>query len=154
MVCPAFTKSKYFRFTAVIALVSIVAGVMYGLYLFNLKRSDLSSVNPDYVLNSTELYSAFESDEAAATAKYIGKIVELTGNVAQVEFGSIDSTLNITLRPDDQFSGVICTFGEKENLSRKVIVGDQIIVRGECSGMLLDVLLNNCVIIKNNQDVK
>jgi hypothetical protein len=151
MVCPTFTKSKYFRFFAVVVLISIVAGVSYGLYLFNLKHSDLSKKKPDFTLNSTELYTAFESDETTATAKYTGKIVELSGNVAQVEFGSTDSTLSITLRPDDQFSGVICTFGGIKDLSQvQVNTGEQITVRGECSGMLMDVLLNNCVIIKKD----
>jgi len=149
MNCPAFTKSKHFRIFAIIILVAIVTGVSWGFYQFMRKPADLKNVKAEYVLNSGELYSAFEKDEAAATAKYSGHIIEITGNVAQVEYGSIDSTLNITLRPDDEFSGVICTFSGKDDKNIiKNAIGEQITVRGECSGMLLDVLLNNCVLVE------
>lgn len=149
MTCPTFTKSKTFRISAAVVLLAVLAGAAYGYYMFNLKRSDLSKVKPDFIISSSELYSAFESDEPGATAKFIGKVVEINGNVAQVEFGSADSTLSITLREDDQFSGVICTFnGIGEMSAMNIIPGQQIKVRGECSGMLMDVLLNNCVIVR------
>jgi hypothetical protein len=149
MACPTFTKSKTFRISAAIVLVFILAGVAYGYYMFNMKRSDLRKVKPAFVISSKELYSAFEIDETGATARFIGKVVEVNGNVAQVEFGSADSTLSITLREDDQFSGVICTFNGIEDKSQVSInPGQQITIRGECSGMLMDVLLNNCVIVR------
>jgi hypothetical protein len=149
MACPTFTKSKTFRISLAIVLLSILAAATYGYYMFNLKRSDLSKVKPAYILSSKELFSAFESDETGATAKYIGKVVEVNGNVAQVEFGSADSTLSITLREDDELSGVICTFsGVLDKTEVNISPEQQITVRGECSGMLMDVLLNNCVIVK------
>jgi hypothetical protein len=149
MACPTFTKSKTFRISAAIVLLVILGGAAYGYYMFNLKRTDLSKVKPAYVISSNELFSAFDSDETGATAKFAGKVVEVSGNVAQVEFGSTDSTLSVTLREDDELSGVICTFSGVEDKSKlNISAGQKISVRGECSGMLMDVLLNNCVIVK------
>lgn len=149
MALPTFIKSKTFRISAAVIFLVVLAGATIGYYMYNLKRSDLTKVKPDFIISSSELYSAFESDEPGATARFTGKVVEVNGNVAQVEFGSIDSTLSITLREDDQFSGVICTFNGIEDKSAVIIIpGQQIKVRGECSGMLMDVLLNNCVIVK------
>ncbi len=149
MTCPTFTKSKYFRITAGLTLLAMIAGIAYGIFLFNKKHSDLSNVKPAFTLSSTDLYSAFESDEIAATVKYTGKVIEVRGIVARVEYSSADSTLSITLHEDDQFSGVICTFGGiKDGSPVNPAPGDQITIRGECSGMLMDVLMNNCVIME------
>ena len=148
MACPTFTRTKTFRISVVITILLIISGLLFGVFQFTRKHSDLTKVKPVFKLSSVELYQAFESDENAANAKYGKKVLEVTGNVAQVEFGSIDSTLNIILRPDDHFSGVICTFSDIKSSNKvSIIPGDQITVRGECSGMLLDVLLNNCVIV-------
>ncbi len=148
MACPAFVKSKSFRITASVVLLLIVSGIIYGYLEFTRQHSDISKVKPDFTLNASDLYSEFEGDELSATAKYSGKIIELSGKVAEIEYSSADSTLSITLREVDQFSGVICTFSEiKDATSSNVNAGEQITVRGECSGMLMDVLLNNCVLI-------
>lgn len=148
MNCPTFTKSKVFRISAGIVMLVIVSGVAFGLYKFNLKHSDLRKVKPAYTLGSTELFAAFETDETSASAKYLNKVVEVSGNVAAIEYGSADSTLSITLRPEDQFSGVICTFsGIKDQSQVSVKIGDMVSIRGECSGMLMDVLLNNCALV-------
>jgi hypothetical protein len=46
-------------------------------------------------------------------------------------------------------SGVICTFhGIAQPSSNEIKEGEIITVRGVCSGMLMDVLLNDCVIAK------
>ena len=149
MVCPAFTKSKIFRISAVIVFLAIISGVAYGLYMFNLKHSDLSKVKPAFTVASTELYSAFNSDETMASAKYLNKVVEVRGSVAEVAYGSKDSTVSITLRPEGEMSGVICTFSGIQDPSQvSVKQGDIVNIRGECSGMLMDVLLNNCALVK------
>jgi hypothetical protein len=148
MPCPTFTQSKIFRIAVLIFLVAIVSGITYGLYQFGRKHSDLSHAEPAFKLSSAELYSAFESNEADASARYLGKVLEVRGNIAQLEYSTADSTLSITLREEDMFSGVICTFmGTNTPAELKLSPGDKITVRGECSGMLMDVLLNNCVII-------
>jgi hypothetical protein len=144
----AFTKSKKIRFSAIIILILVVFGVSYGFFQFFKQAPDLSKVKPDYTLNSTELFSAFEKDEKAAGQKYIKKVLEVSGNVAAIEYGASDSTLSITLRPGDELSGVICTFaGIKDQSQLNVKEGENAVIRGECSGMLMDVLLNNCVLL-------
>ncbi len=125
----------------------LVAVVAAGIYLFSLKHKDLSRVRADEVMQATELISRFETDESLASANLVDKVVEVTGRVASTETGP-EGTVTITLREEDAFSGVICTFpslpaGTLENIS----TGQTIVVRGECSGYLMDVLLNNCALV-------
>ena len=125
-----------------------VIGGLIGLYMYNKKNPDLSKVKADYVLQASELVNEFNQDETSASAKYIDKVVEVTGLVATIEITS-DSTMNLTLANEDQISGVICTFhGSPQPPSNEIKEGEIITVRGVCSGMLMDVLLNDCVIAK------
>ena len=122
-----------------------VAGAAAGVYLFNLKAKDMSKVKPDYVITATDLLTAFEGDEAAAAAKYVGKTVEVTGEISTVTPGE-NSSLNVALKTGSDFSSVICSVPEGP-AAGKHEAGQQVTVRGECSGYLMDVLLKNCVIL-------
>ncbi len=149
MACPTFTKSPWFRSLALIVFLAVAISVFYAVLQFNKKHADLGSAKPEYSLKASELFAEFETDEVSATSKYAGKVLELTGRIAQVEFSSADSTLSIVLKDDDQLSGVICTFpGKNRKSAHDFDPGSQIRIRGEFSGMLMDVLLNNCVIVE------
>ena len=123
-----------------------VAGIGYALYLYTLKPKDLQKVKPDFVITAIDLQKAFETDEKASSAKYINKIIETGGEIVSVKPGE-KNVLSISLRTGSDFSNVICTFPAPSDttLFKK---GNQITLRGECSGFLMDVLLNNCVAVK------
>ncbi|MBE0667343.1 MAG: hypothetical protein IH593_06660 [Bacteroidales bacterium] len=133
------------KIALLVLILLIVAGGVAGLYLFNLKPKDLQKVKPDYVIASSDLLKAFEDDEAAAAAKYVGKIVEVSGEIGTLTSGE-GNTVNIALKTGSDFSSVICTLPEGSALGNAG-AGMQVAIRGECSGYLMDVLLKNCVII-------
>ncbi len=131
---------------ALVALVFLtIAGAVAGLYLFNLKAKDIEKEKPDYILPATELQKSFEDDEDAAALKYINKIIEVSGEISSLNYGE-NASQNISLKTGSDFSMVICSY-TKSNKIYTLKVGDKITVRGVCSGYLMDVLLNNCVII-------
>jgi hypothetical protein len=132
----------------IFVIILAVTGVLIGLYMYNKKNPDLSKVKADYVLQVSQLINEFNQDETSANAKYIDKVVEVTGPVASIETTS-DSTMNVTLADKNQMSGIICTFhGIADPASIETKEGEIITVRGVCSGMLMDVLLNDCVIVR------
>jgi hypothetical protein len=123
-----------------------VAGIGFALYLYNLKPKDLQKVKPDFVVTATDIQKAFEENEKASSEKYINKIIEVSGEIASVRPGE-KNALNISLRTGNDLSNINCTFptpGDTTNLKK----GNQITLRGKCSGFLMDVLLNNCAVIK------
>jgi hypothetical protein len=131
----------------VVIILGLVGGAI-GFYMYNKKNPDLSKTKADFAVQVSELVNEFNQDEASASSKYIDKVIEVTGPVATIEIKS-DSTMNVTLADEDQMSGVICTFHDITNpASIKIKEGEIITVRGVCSGMLMDVLLNDCVIAK------
>jgi hypothetical protein len=129
--------------------VSFIAlsGILAALYMYNLKHTDMAKAKPDFVITATVLQKAFEDDETAASTRYINKVLEVTGTIASVKPAE-NNILSISLVTGSDLSSVICTFPAIADPS-KFRTGDEITLRGECSGFLLDVLLNNCAVIEN-----
>jgi hypothetical protein len=138
-----------------IFVVSFIAlsAILAGLYLYNLKHTDMAKARPDFIITSTDLQKEFEVNETTASARYINKVIEVTGTIASVTQAG-GNNLNISLKTGNDISSVICTFPTIGDPS-KIKTGDNIVLRGECSGFTqlfpgeppLDVLLNNCAVI-------
>ncbi len=125
-----------------------LAGILFGLYLYNLQSADLLKAKPDFTIAATDLQKAFENNEATANTLYLNKIIEVTGIIESVKQGE-ENAISISLKTENPLSAVICTF-QKVPDSSKLKDGEQVTVRGECSGFLMDILLNNCVIVGKN----
>jgi hypothetical protein len=133
-----------------ISLLAIVfiglAGIGIGLYYFNLKDKNLQKTKPDYTMTSIDLQKAFEENEAVSIAKYVNKIIEVTGTIESVKAGEGNKT-NVALKTGSELSLVICTLSPQSDPA-PLVSGNEVTIRGECSGFLMDVLMNNCVVIK------
>jgi hypothetical protein len=136
----------YLKILLGVVLLFILAGIGNGLYLFTKQHRNLSKAKPDFVLTAIDLQKAFEDNEAAATAKYVKKILEIEGEVESVKTGEAN-VLNVTIKSGSDLSSVICTFVPATDPA-KFTAGSRVTVRGECSGFLMDVLMNNCVLVK------
>ena len=137
----------YVKIALFIVLFIAVSAILAALYMYNLKHTDMTKAKPDFVISASQLLKEFEDDETAASTRYINKILEVTGTIASVKPAD-NNFLNISLVTGSNLSSVICTFPAITDPS-KYKLGDKITLRGECSGFLLDVLLNNCAIIEN-----
>lgn len=139
---------KFYVKIALFAVMFIaVAAILAALYLFSMKHSDITKVKADFIITATQLQKEFEYDETKASVKYINKILEVTGIISSVT-PEENNRVNISLMTENTLSSVICTcpgIADTSGLKQ----GDQITIRGECSGFLLDVLMNNCAVIKN-----
>jgi len=129
-----------------IFLVLAITGIVIAFYLYNLKPRDMNSVKSDYILSSGELLKEFEDNEVAAGKKYINKVVEVSGEIASINAGE-NNSLNVSLKTDSNISSVICTFASGDDLEGYKS-GQEISIRGECSGYLMDVLINRCRVVK------
>lgn len=136
----------YVKVALFFVMFIVLAAILAALYMFNLKHTDMSKAKPDYVITATMLQKEFEDNETTATGKYTNKIIEVTGKIASVKPAD-NNVITINLVTGSDFSSVICTFpaiADPSNLK----AGIEITLRGECSGFLMDVLLNNCAVIR------
>jgi hypothetical protein len=123
-----------------------LAGILTGIYLFRMEHKDLKKVNPDFTITAADLQNAFEGDETAANAKYVGKILDVGGIIESIKQAE-DKSTNVALKTGSDLGSVISTFQSDSDVSG-LREGDSILIRGECSGYLTDVLLNNCTVIE------
>jgi hypothetical protein len=132
----------YIKIALFVVVLFAIGSILTALILYNKKHPDTSKAKPDFIVTSTALQKEFEDNEKAASARYINKILEVTGTIASVT--QADSAhLNISLKTGDDMSSVNCTFFTKAHPS-DFVTGNDITLRGECSGFLIDVLLKNC----------
>ena len=135
---------KFVKPAIVTVLFLAIAGAATGLYLFNLRPRNLSKARPDFVISATDLQNEFEKDENAATAKYTGKVIEVTGEILSVKQGQ-NNSVSVNLKTSSAMSSVICTF-PSANKPAGLAEGSNAVIHGVCSGYLMDVLLNNCAL--------
>jgi hypothetical protein len=136
---------KYFLIAAVL-MALIGAGI--GYYLYNAPVPGIENRKADFTLSSDALFSEFESDEAAANQKYIDKVIEVSGNIGEVSTDEKGSTVLI-LREAGAFNGVLCTLEDSQKEKASTLKkGDAVRLKGACTGMLMDVVLNKCVLVQ------
>jgi hypothetical protein len=139
----------YIKIALFVVFFIALAVILAALYMFNMKHKDMSKARPDFVITASVLQKTFEDDEKAASLKYINKIMEVTGKISLVK-PTENNTLSISLATENDLSSVICTFSSISDPT-KFRIGEEITIRGECSGFLMDVLLNNCAVITENK---
>ena len=132
-----------------IILAIIVVGVAsfgIGMYFWSKPVASLEKAKAEVSVSASKLLDDFESDETAANETYLGKVVEVKGTVKEVKSG--DTGTQVVLETESMLGGVTCGFPAEsislEELSGKI--GQQIKIKGECTGYLMDVILERCVL--------
>ena len=107
----------------------------------------MKNLKAEHKVTAVDLYSEFDTNEMAANTKYQNKIVEVKGVVESITLDE-ESKPSISLRTEG-FGVVKCTLeSNEENSLDKIKLNSTLTVRGECIGMLLDVLLERTIIIE------
>lgn len=136
---------KKFLIPAILILVIVAIGAY--LYVFRDADMDVSRKVADYDLSAKELVEYFELNEDSANTMFLGKIISVEGVV--YNRAEKDGVVTIYLKTDEDISGVLCHFNTEFGALEKVYEGENLKVKGICSGYLLDVVLNQCSIIGN-----
>ena len=138
---------KRFLWISLTAIV-IVAGLIL-IYVFNKPRNDVADLPTDYTVEAARLVEEFTADDEKANNKYLEKVIEVSGVIAEINVSNNNTGSNCILRLTNEISGVICEFepGQDKELGNYQI-GDNVTVKGKYSGFLMDVVLNTCKIVK------
>ncbi|MEM8509460.1 MAG: hypothetical protein AAF717_16635 [Bacteroidota bacterium] len=97
-------------------------------------------------ISSEDLLASFITDEAAASAAYVEKTIEVEGRVKEISF--LNNRYTVILQGKGEFSCLICDMNaEQMEQIRQLKKGDLITLRGICKGFLMDAILLNCILI-------
>jgi hypothetical protein len=131
-----------------VALVVLLLGGLYAYREYHRKPADLSSMNPVAGMDAVKLAGLYEADESKANALYLGKAIDVTGTIADIQ-NQQDTLVNILLGDKNAMHRVSCLMNTAYTAEvKKYKPGDAVTIRGICTGYLMDVELNRCVIIK------
>lgn len=88
----------------------------------------------------------YEQNEVASDSKYKGKILRVRGAVGDIKKDILDE-LYVTLEAGDPIRSVQCYFDkEHSGALAKLSKGASISIRGRCDGLMMNVILKDCVL--------
>lgn len=130
-------------------LAILSAGFVYW-YGFLRKEKPIGKMKPDFELTADSLFSLFNAGEKSATEKFGGKIVLLKSVVISTVK---DEKGNVTVTLVDPMMGVTCTIDSLQAVKQKADIGaltegQPVTIKGRCDGMLTDVKISKCMIVK------
>jgi len=143
-----FMRMKRWKIIILVIAALIVTGFYFIWAQYHRKHADTTDLTATVRKEAMSLIKEFESDETAASLKYNGKVISVKGAVLKVE--NNNDKRNLILGDKSSAAGVICEFQpEHKSDAGKIIPGQQISVKGICTGMLLDVVMVRCVLEQN-----
>ena len=124
--------------------IALIAGAV-GFYMYNKPVENLNNKKAEVTVTAEALLADYESNEQSANEKYLGKVVEVSGKVAEITTG--EGKNKIHLETSNPISVIIAELDEG-NTIEGLAVGEQGTVKGMCSGYLSDVILVRSSIVK------
>ncbi len=137
----------WIKFLIAAALVFLTAGVFVYIFVYNKPHKDYEKASPDFELTAEELYQAFIADRSEAESLYNGKVLQITGQVDEVE--KIDDLVIVMFAFSEGFfgkEGIRSTMLENHHEEAlNLQPGDDVLIKGFCAGFSdSDVILEHC----------
>jgi len=137
-------QKKVKRTVLISLIVIVIGGIAAMCYVFRGTEKSVAKEKAAFSLTADELFTSFEENETTANEKFIGKVIEVTGEVAEIE-KTETGQLVVLLSCSSPMGGVRCTFEVKQDeVAKQVSQGASCTIKGKCSGMLMEVVLDNC----------
>ena len=136
-------KSHIMKVLKYVFLLAAV-GTVTGFYLYNKPVKSTSAKNSDLSIQSHDLFAAYERNEMDANQKYLNKVVSVVGKISTVT--KEDENDILTLETGTGMFGIVCKMEKGEMTRKQLKTGDNVKLKGICTGMLMDVVLVRCVL--------
>ncbi len=138
--------SKKIKNIILVTILGITTIIIVMNVVYNQSHVNVSEVSPDITLLSQDLLNDFENNELEANSKYLDKIIEVNGIISNISTNKNKGI--ITLSDKDAMGGVICHLSSEEHTKiMSLKKGQNIKIKGLCTGYLMDVILVKCIII-------
>ena len=147
-------KSKIIKYSLVTVIIVISVLIYFAFSEYNRKHVDVTEETAAFTITSEDLITAFNADEKAANTKYLDKIISISGKIKSIDKDET-GIYTIALGMLNTMSSVRCSLDSIHNqVASSAKIGENISIKGTCTGYnadeLLgsDVILNRCAVIK------
>ena len=138
---------KTLKIVLVVVLIGACIGGFIAYKMWNKPFDDVTDME-GIAVNADVLYKAFETNEQTANTTYVGKVVEVSGTVGDIETSDTIARVMLTF-PDAMMGAVRVTLDTRHLADAKAVkTGDQATFKGFCNGFLMDVEIKDGVFIK------
>ena len=140
--------NRKIKILLVAVAVIILIAVAYLFREYNRTPTNVADITAAETISAPDLIAAFENNETLANEKFTGKIIEVTGVISSIH-NEADTVVSVRMETGDPLHKINCALAKNEMAEIKnYATGQSIAIKGYCTGYLLDVELNRCVIKK------
>lgn len=130
-----------------LAAIFLIGAIVVGLF-FSAPKASVKAKAVDFTLSATELFQEYSENQSVADQKFIDQIIQISGTIYEISEDQQGATV-FFLETGENNAGVLCTMTVAESAKVKAKkVGDPITLKGFCSGMLMEVVLNRCTLVE------
>lgn len=131
---------------AIIFLLAI-AIIAYVAFL-NVPQDSTKGKEATLQVGATSLFAEYEKNEKQADKKFIGKIMDIEGQIMGLEKDEAGKGV-VILDSGNGMDGIMCTLEDSETSKMAGLKeGQKIKIRGKCAGKLMDVVFNKCLLVE------
>lgn len=136
-------KKKYL----VLLFTTLIVGCAFLVYRWvNKPVVDMSEAVCKVKLSAVELFDAYSNNESYADSCYSGQVIEVFGTVKSVSKDGPNKSL--VFETNDMLFGIDCAIDSSSHVKLNSLgEGQKVTIRGECSGLLSDVVMVRCIIL-------
>lgn len=118
----------------------------------NEKNQAVIKEREDQTIKAPNLTASYEENEVKADENFKGKTFFVEGTVRDIKKDIMDD-IYVILEGDQMFRDVQCFFDDKKTASQ-LQKGMRVTFQGKCDGLMMNVLMKNCVLVDNLSDLK
>jgi hypothetical protein len=140
---------KWIKILAVLAVIGIAAVSYVYVFVYNKAHPDYAQLEPKISLTAEHCFTTFRTNESEANERFVGKMIQLSGNLNQIEHAE-DQTIFYFILSEGMFGneGVRVSMLPHEQLSN-ITAGENITLKGFCTGYnQTDVILEHGSVIQ------
>jgi hypothetical protein len=129
----------------VILLIAAAVGGWYAYTEYNRPLESIADSKAAAVISAIDLISVFEKDSTTANQQYIDKIIEVEGILKEATADD-QGLFTLALGDESSMSSVRCSVDSvSTQAASQIKKGDQVKIKGVCSGFITDELLGSDV---------
>lgn len=115
------------------------------------ERANMIEERKNATISAGDLVSSYTSNEVAADNNFKGKKFYVEGYIESIGKDILDD-IYVTLKSGDLIRSVQCYIEDQDKVAQ-LRKGQKITVIGECDGLMMNVLMKNCKLVTNKEDL-
>ena len=124
----------------------LIFGIAWGYHLYVKPHQSAAGESADVTIEADSLYHQYQADEHASDQKFLGKVIEVSGKLAEIQHSGNSEVWILSPQPGG--GGINCQLFAGTKVDPEPKAGDMVTIKGRCTGFLMDVNLADCVLRK------